>query len=165
MILNWTRTRLQFFLEDFENEGLINPKNQLKKMHRIFYLKKPLKTGNKSSFQNLEPRERSSKCQQLPFYFYVYFEGSPPIEEPKGLCLGRSAFLCVPMFPQKYFFLQNKKEKRKSKESYLHQGRFLNSCVLLRFGNTLRCPSLKRTHLHKNLPYIITKSLGAPPTH
>jgi hypothetical protein len=34
-------------------------------------------------------------------------------------------------------FLRNGKEARKSKESPLCKGRFLNSCILLRFGKTL----------------------------
>jgi hypothetical protein len=47
--------------------------------------------------------------------------------------------------------------KKQKKESYnLHKGRFLYSCVLLRFGNTLGCPSLRRRQSYENLPYNIS---------
>jgi hypothetical protein len=42
-------------------------------------------------------------------------------------------------------FLQNEKELRKSKDSYLHKGRFLYSYILLRFRNTLPLTPLGAT--------------------
>jgi hypothetical protein len=47
--------------------------------------------------------------------------------------------------------------KKQKKGSYiLHKGRFLYSCVLLRFRNTLGCPSLRRRQSNENLPYNIS---------
>jgi hypothetical protein len=38
--------------------------------------------------------------KQLPFHFYVYFEGSTPKEEPKGIMPGGAPpILYVPTFP------------------------------------------------------------------
>jgi hypothetical protein len=43
-------------------------------------------------------------CKQLPFYFYVYFEGSTPEKKTLGHCArGAPPILYVPMFPWKYF--------------------------------------------------------------
>jgi hypothetical protein len=56
------------------------------------------------------------------------------------------------MFPWKYFFSM-KQERSRKKESCLHKGRFPYMCILLRFGNTLGCPSNKRMHSYGNLPY------------
>jgi hypothetical protein len=44
-----------------------------------------------------------------------------------------------------------------------HKGRFEYSCVLLRFGNTLRCPSLRRMHTYWNLPYNLRSRYNIPP--
>jgi hypothetical protein len=51
--------------------------------------------------------------KQLPFDFYVYFEGSPPAEEPLGIMPreGAPPILYVPMFPGKYFFFLMKRER------------------------------------------------------
>ncbi len=97
--------------------------------------------------------------KQLPFYFYVYFEGSPPKEDPQGVTLGK--------LPQFYMFSrsqgnisvsQNEKKTRKQKESCLHKGRFQDLCILLRLGNSLCYPSPRRTHLYENLPYNKTQN-------
>jgi hypothetical protein len=85
------------------------------------------------------------------------------------------------MFPQSHgniSFVRNKKETRKLKESCLCKGRFLYSCVLLRFGNTLELtrlgapPSGEHTHSYENLPYNKNcnhcssyETIGIPPKH
>jgi hypothetical protein len=55
------------------------------------------------------------------------------------------------MFPRSHgnilLFYKMEKKPGNNKESYLR----IRS--LLRFGNTLGCPSLRRTHLYGNLPY------------
>ncbi len=84
-------------------------------------------------------------------YFNVYFEGSPPISY-------------VPMFPwgkKKITKWERSKAITKEwKESCLHKWRFLYSCVLVRFGNTLGLmPSsslpLGERHSNRNLRYYI----------
>jgi len=54
-------------------------------------------------------------------------------------------------------FLLNTKQERSEeiKRGCLCKERLPYSWVLLRFGNTLGCPSLKRTHLYENVPYNI----------
>ncbi len=91
--------------------------------------------------------EHDLLSKQLPFISVCILRDLPQQKNPRLLCQ-RSSPNCtcshVPM----------EKEARKSKESYLHKGRFLlYSCILLRFGNSLSRPSLRRTHSYGNLPY------------
>jgi hypothetical protein len=51
-----------------------------------------------------------------------------------------------------------KKQENKKRVVNYKGGRCLYSCVLLRFGNTLGCPSLRRMHSYRNLPYKLTSS-------
>jgi hypothetical protein len=48
--------------------------------------------------------------KQLPFHFYVYFEGSTPEEEPKGIMPGElPQFYMFPHSNRNFSFLWNKK--------------------------------------------------------
>jgi hypothetical protein len=49
-----------------------------------------------------------------------------------------------------------KKQRNRKRVIIYTRGRFLYSCVLLRFGNTLGCPSLRRRQSYENLPYNIS---------
>ncbi len=95
-------------------------------------------------------------CKQLPFYFYVYFEGSPPSKRSLSvLCGGNSPILYVLTFPWKYFFFSMKWERSKgnqTKESPLHKGEVL---VLVRSlevweqpqAHVVKCPSLPQENM------------------
>jgi hypothetical protein len=84
--------------------------------------------------------------KQLPFYFKCVFWGiSPSRRTLRHYAGGASPILYVPMFSWKYFFFM-KEENFEEIKRELHKGRFQYSCILLRFGNTLHCPSLRRTH-------------------
>ncbi len=94
--------------------------------------------------------------KQLPFDFYVYFEGSPPAEEPQGVMQGELPQFY--MFPHSHgnFILFTKRERSKEiKGELFAKGRFQYSCILLRFGNTLEVMPLGARTLQKPpLEYI-----------
>ncbi len=80
----------------------------------------------------------SLMCKQLPFLFLCVFWGISPSKRTL-VCYAKRTPQSY-MFPHSHgniSFLRNGKEARKSKESPLCKGMFSNSCVLLRFGNTL----------------------------
>jgi hypothetical protein len=65
------------------------------------------------------------------------------------------------MFPHSHgniSFLPNEKKVRKYKESCLSKGRFMCSPEVQEHpqAHTLECPSLRRTHSYKNLPYKLS---------
>ncbi len=105
--------------------------------------------------------------KQLPSYFCVYFERSPPA----GRTLGRGSwgsslkFLCSHVPMEVFLFYETRKKEVNKKQSSLRKGRFLYLCVLLRFGNTLgimplSAPSPRRIQLYRNLPPYNFLSLG-----
>jgi hypothetical protein len=75
-----------------------------------------------------------------------------------------SIFICSHI-PMEIFFFCETGKKWENQKSCLCKGRLLYLCVLLRFRNTLRCPSLLRTHSCRNLPYNMCwlLSQGPPP--
>jgi len=119
--------------------------------------------------------------QQLPFYFYVYFEGSPPKQKnPKVLCRRSSPILYVPTFPLEiclnpvpnaqmcvYLTVHITKlqlqttfprERLISKESCLHKGRLMYLCAFSSCSGTpssshLWVPLPQKNALIWNLPY------------
>jgi hypothetical protein len=83
------------------------------------------------------------------FNFYVYFEGSPPAEEPWGIMpRKRPQFYMFPC-PQGNISFSMKQERSEEIQKSVVNGKgvFQYSCILLRLGNTLELAHL-----------------GAPPT-
>jgi len=64
----------------------------------------------------------------------------PQQKNPRALCQGSSPNFICSHLPMEIFLF--KKESRKLKESCLRKGRFLYSCVLLRYRNTIRLTPL-----------------------
>jgi hypothetical protein len=66
-------------------------------------------------------------------------------KNPRELCQGSSPNLDVPIFPWNLFFPTKwERSKKIERELLKRKGRCSYSCVLLRFKNTLGCPSLRR---------------------
>jgi len=90
--------------------------------------------------------------KQLPFYFCVYFEGLPQQNNPRVLCWGSSPnFICSHVPMEIFLSYEMRKKGGNEKRVVYIGGRFLYSCVLLRFwehpgAHALECPSLRRTH-------------------
>ncbi len=111
--------------------------------------------------------------KQFPFYFYVYFEGSPHAEESYGIMPGELPNLICSHVPMEIFLFyktEKKQENQKRVSLYkgrsrytygrvgLYKGRFPYSWVLLRFENTLELtpssapPSREHTCMRTSSP-------------
>jgi hypothetical protein len=66
--------------------------------------------------------------------------------------VNNSLFIHIPM--EIFIFLPKRGKKRGNKKRVVYvRGGSCNCVVPLSFKNNLGCPSLKRTHSYKNIPY------------
>jgi hypothetical protein len=95
--------------------------------------------------------------ETTPFFISMcILRNLPQQKNPRTLCWGSSPnFICFQVPMEIFLFREWEEKGGDKKESWFHY-----SCILLRFGNTLRfmssgdpLPSLRSTHLYGNLPY------------